>query len=292
MERLPSVAITIPTWKRRELFKRSVESLLNQDYPGHIEVMCVVDHEDPSFDSTAFGNLDLCEGDRYSEPNDLGIAYMMHKAAMAGGFPGLRSVRVKMGPGRSNWRPGAIHFPVFEHWLQTKCDYVGYQFSDEYSHPSRIGMQVAGMLQGKALWSYCGNTHIVDYHDQTLEVRTYNWARTAAGANTLMTPTILANRNAFEAVGGLDYPLHAAAKAEIWIQTHCALMGNPSVWRPKEAAYYFIQHNESLGNGQKPGSAAYQQAINETGFLEEDHWRLWNRIDQIHNERVNRARHG
>lgn len=287
MERLPSVAITIPTWRRGDLFRKSVESLLKQDYLGHVEIMCVVDYQEPE-------TGDIYDQSRgcYPELTDLAIAQDLQRLAIGGGYAGLRSVRIKRGPGRSNWRPGAIHFPVFEHWLQTKCDYVGYQFSDEYSHPSRIGMQVTGMLQGKALWSYCGNTHIVDYHDQTLEVRTYNWTRAAAGANTLMTPTILVNRNAFEAVGGLDYPLHAAAKAEIWIQTHCALMGNPSVWRPKEAAYYFIQHNESLGNGQKPGSTAYQQAINETGFLEEDHWRLWNRIDQIHNERVNRARHG
>jgi hypothetical protein len=105
-----------------------------------------------------------------------------------------------------------------------------------------------------------------------------------------MTPTILVNRNAFEAAGGLDYPIHAAAKAEIWIQTYCAVLGNPAVWRPKEAAYYFIHHDESLGNDQRPGSLAYKEAIDSTGFLEEDHWRLWNRIAHIHDNCARRAR--
>jgi hypothetical protein len=282
---LPSVAITVPTWKRGEMFRKCVESLLSQDYAGHIEIMCVVDYEEPERVTPQSGQPYF---PGYDKPTDLGVAQRLREIATSCGFAGLRSVRIKRGPGRSNWRPGAIHFPVFEHWLQTKCDYVSYQFSDEYSGPERISRQIRAMVNLEAQWSYCSEVEIINASGDKVGHNRYTFHRKKVPSNHLMTPTILVNRSSFESVGGLDFPLHAAAKAEEWIQTHCALIGQP-VGQGDYDNYYFRVHEESLGHGQKPGSAAYQQGIAETGWVEEDHWRLWNRIAPIYQERINKV---
>ncbi len=273
---LPSIAVTVPTWRRGPMFDQCVRSLLLQDYQGHIEVMCVVDH-DPGQSSDA--------------QSDLNIAKALQFLASSGSYAGLRSVRIKRGPGRSNWRPGAIHFPVFEHWLQTKCDLVTYQFSDEFSGPERLRVQVEKMHKYGDLWSYCTDVNIIDANGNDIGLWTYHWDRNRVPTNQLMTPTILINRNAFESVGGLDFPIHAAAKAEEWIQTHATLVGRP-VGIAGRDMYYFREHAESLGNNQKPQSNTYHEAIAETGWVEGDHWRLWNRILPIYNERIEKWRRG
>ncbi|TXH10791.1 MAG: hypothetical protein E6R03_14990 [Hyphomicrobiaceae bacterium] len=263
----------------------SVRSLLEQDYPGHIEVMCVVDHEEPVISDRNFGDLDLGEVDRYSELTDLGIAFAMQKTAGAGGFAGLRSVRIKRGPGRSNWRPGAIHFPVFEHWLQTKCDLVTYQFSDEWSGPGRFRLQVEAMKD--ADWCYLQKVNIVHPTGKFVE-RQYTFDYKKLPCNQLMTPSILVKRERFFKIGGLDYPLHAAAKAEEWIQVACACLGKPAVCSSPDH-YHFLEHADSLGNDQKPNSKTYDEAIAETGWLEADHWKLWAVAEPSHLERARRA---
>jgi hypothetical protein len=264
------------------MFDQCVRSLLLQDYQGHIEVMCVVDH-DPGQSSDA--------------QSDLNIAKALQFLASSGGYAGLRSIRIKRGPGRSNWRPGAIHFPVFEHWLQTKCDYVSYQFSDEWSGPTRFSTMIRDM-QGNSqkapncLWGYCYSINIVNGAGNLIRRQDYPYEVARVPTNQLMTPSILVHRNSFEAVGGLDFPLHAAAKAEEWIQTHCAFIGvYPRAVRGQDM-YYFREHEESLGHGQKPQSKVYHEAIAETGWVEEDHWRLWDRILPLYNERIEKWRRG
>lgn len=278
---LPSVAVTVPTWRRGEMFRKCVNSLLEQTYKGHIEIMCVVDYDPKEA---------IDEEDRWTEPvPDIEIAKGLQERASTGTFAGLRSVRIKRGPGRSNWRPGAIHFPVFEHWLQTKCDLVTYQFSDEYSGPSRIELQVQAMLERSCKWSYCKEVSTIDGAGRKTGVTRYSFDRSRIPCNQLMTPSILVDRKAFFGVGGLDYPVHVAAKAEEWIQTHCALVG-PEVCVPGSDMYFFRVHNESLGYGQGPNSQTYQNAIAETGWVESDHWDLWNRVADVYCARVAAAR--
>lgn len=276
--RYPTIAVAVPTWKRGNMFRDCVTSLLSQDYKGHIEVMCIIDHEDEQ---------DL--GPDHLENTDLGIALTMQGEALADKWAGMRSIRIKRGPGRSNWRPGAIHFPVFEHWIQTKCELVTYQFSDEMSGPSRFSSQVISMLDTKAQWSYLTHVNVINGAGQNTGYRGYGFDRGRIPCNQLMTPSIIVNKAAFELEGGLDYPLHTAAKAEEWIQTHCALTGSP-VGIDGSGLYYFREHDASLGHGQKPGSPTYYNSVLQTGWVEEDHWRLWNHIAGIYAKRVERAR--
>jgi hypothetical protein len=261
------------------MFRQCVTSLLEQSYPGHIEIMCVVDYEDPK---------EIKEGD---SRGDMAYAESLQHQASKGGYPGVRSVRIKRGPGRSNWRPGSIHYPIFEHWIQTKCDFVSYQFSDEWSGKQRIELQMK-LLLGDATypkWSYCRQIEWVNRVGQKTGSRRYEFDRSRVPCNQLMTPSIIVHRNSFEDVGGLDFPLHAAAKAEEWIQTHCALLGEPNGVLGLDM-YFFREHLESLGGSQTPGTQAYKDAILETGFVEEDHWRLWGRIANEYDVRVARAR--
>lgn len=277
--RYPSIGITVPTWRRGNMFRDCVRSLLEQDYKGHIEIMCVIDHEDGE---------DL--GPDYVENTDFGIALTLRGEALADRWAGMRSIRIKRGPGRSNWRPGAIHFPVFEHWIQTKCELISYQFSDEMSGPQRISSQIVAMLDSHAPWSYLTNVNVINKTGQIVGYHGYAFDRKRIPSNQLMTPSIIVNKTMFEQVGGLDYPLHAAAKAEEWIQTHCALIGNP-VSVDGSGLYYFRQHLESLGHEHRPGSPMYHDAVLHTGWVEEDHWRLWNHIASIYAIRAEKARY-
>jgi hypothetical protein len=287
---LPSIAVTVPTWRRGEMFRQCVTSLLEQDYLGHIEVMCVVDHEPATVKTTRVHPKYGYQIELEDQGNgDLRIAeelqFLAASGGPGGGYSGLRSVRIKRGPGRSNWRPGAIHFPVFEHWLQTKCDYISYQFSDEWSGPTRLRYQMEQILDEAAKWSYCGRVEIAGGDGGVFSSRQYSFNPQSVPTNQLMTPSLLIHRQSFEEVGGLDFPIHAAAKAEEWIQTHCAFLGKPA--RISHAnMYFFREHPESLGNNQKPNSETYRTAIAETGFVEEDHWRLWHRVVNTYNSRI------
>lgn len=276
----PSIAVTVPTWRRGQMFLNCVESLLKQTYKGHIEIMCVVDYEEYK------------RTDPYGRLSDQDLAEGLQGIASKGGFAGVRSVRIKRGPGRSNWRPGAIHFPVFEHWLQTKCDYVTYQFSDELSGPDRFMFQMSDLLARKEYWTYLPHVTNIDREGMQLGVSAYEFTRYRVPCNHLMTPSIIVHRESFERVGGLDFPLHAAARAEEWIQTHCAMLpGDPVTNRTwPQDLYRFRIHPESLGHEQRPNSKTYTESIAETGWVEEDHWRLWKRIAPIYDERAQIAR--
>lgn len=282
-QNFPSIAVTVPTWKRGDMFRRCVQSLLEQTYKGHIEIMCVVDHEpvrtteEPPF--------------FYFDEGDIAIAKNLQLMAATANYPGMRSVRIKRGPGRSNWRPGAIHFPVFEHWLQTKCDLVTYQFSDELSGSTRFERQVERMIAIGRKWCYLRDVDVINGAGDFIRRQSFNFDRKRVPCNQLMTPSIIVDRVLFEAAGGLDYPLHVAAKAEEWIQTHCGLVGNPADVSG-DGLYFFREHEESLGHGQKPGSKTYESSIAETGWVEEDHWRLWGRVENMYRTRATKAQNG
>jgi hypothetical protein len=104
---------------------------------------------------------------------------------------------------------------------------------------------------------------------------------------TLPVYSFLVRRREFIEVGGCDYPFHAGANAEAWIIAHCGLMGDPA---PAGWPMYFRVHEEALGSGQGPGSSTYNESVSITGFMEEDHWRLWEAIRPVYEKRVSKAR--
>jgi glycosyltransferase involved in cell wall biosynthesis len=47
LDHWPSVSVVVPTYRRPELLRAAVQSVLTQRYPGHIECLVVFDREDP-----------------------------------------------------------------------------------------------------------------------------------------------------------------------------------------------------------------------------------------------------
>lgn len=249
------------------MFEQSLYSLLMQNYTGHIEIMVVDDR---------------------STDNTLEIVRIAQASAAANVFAGMRSVRLINGPGRCNWRPGAIHWPVFNQWLATKCKYVGYQFSDDYSDHRRVKIQIDGMEGFGLDWSYCKTVRFVDVNDKFVRKQNYEFTPRMLPSLHLMVPGMLVNAAKFREVGGLDFPIHVGAKAEEWIITHAALLG-----KPVEAVgelFSFRLHDEALGAKQGPTSSTYVAAVNETGWVEEDHWALWRRVEHVHQAAAMKAR--
>jgi len=265
---LPTVSIVIPIWNREHTLDQCIKSLVDQDYDGSIDVLLV---DDQSVDGTA--------------------ALAHRWAELARMHPRERTVRLQFGPGRSNWRPGAIHRPFFEHALTSKADYVAYQFSDDYSSRSRISMQIEGMQKWQRDWSFCGRTIFVNAGGQENRRVLHDFDRATkmvpATGPTLPVYSFLVKREPFVSSGACDYPMHAGACAEAWIIAHCGIMGDPYV---VPCSFFFREHNEALGHGQGPQSQTYKDAVAHTGFLEQDHWLLWRHIEHVYNERVGEAR--
>jgi hypothetical protein len=263
----PDVAFVIPTWNRYWMLQRSIESLVNQDYEGKISVLVV---DDQSTD----GTVDLVN----------------HWTEIAKQNSRPREVHLKMGPGRSNWRPGSIHKPFFDLCLSTYAHMVGYQFSDDYCDKDRIRKQVEGTWGKGKYWSFCERTHFVDTADRTSRVERHRFERSRAmlpaTGPTLPVYGFLVSRENFISVGGCDEPERAGACAEAWIIAHCGMMLDPYV---ADTAMYFRVHGDALGAGQKPGSKTYKESVKITGFKEEDHWRLWREIEPKYLDRVARA---
>lgn len=266
---LPDVSFVIPTWNRAHTLDRCIGSLVDQSYPGSLEIVVVDDR---------------------STDNTVGLVqkWRDHIAPKAA-YP--RPIRLTYGPGRSNWRPGAIHRPFFEHCLMSKARFVGYQFSDDYSDMYRVESQVRAMMDLRKHWSFCRHSRYVDLNEKLLESKTHDWDRERdlaySRGPTLPVFGFLIERDRFILAGGCDYPLHAGANAEAWIIAHCAMTSDPAI---AECPMYFRVHDEALGNKQKPGSDTYKKSIAETGFLEEDHWHLWGQIDSIYIHRLFQAR--
>lgn len=265
---LPSVSFVIPTWNRAHTLEQCIETLVNQDYSGPISVLVVDDQ---------------------STDNTVGLVERWQTLAKDHQFP--REVKLQFGPGRSNWRPGAIHRPFFEHALTCKAEYVGYQFSDDYSSYNRVRLQVGEMQMRQKYWSYCRETKFVDLNGNVKSRKSHDFVRSrdmqASTGPLLPVYGFLVNRRKFIDAGGCDYPLHAGANAEAWISIHCGMTSDPVI---VDCPMFFRVHEEALGNKQKPGSSTYRESTSITGFVEEDHWALWAKIQDVYNLRAHQAR--
>lgn len=189
------------------------------------------------------------------------------------------------GPGLCNWRPGAIHWPVFQAWLTTKSPFVTYLFSDDLSLPPRYARQVAVMKNLPQYPACYTGTEIVNGDGRTLKVLVPP-PRLAFGGIPTYTESLVIRREAFEAVGGLDFPIHAAAKAEAWIWAACGAAGQLA-YIPHILGLRFREHPETISAS---GKERYKAAVEKTRFFEEDHWRLWKRIEPRFEELVRKAK--
>jgi glycosyltransferase involved in cell wall biosynthesis len=67
----PSFSVVIPTHGRPQLMRSAVQSILDQDYPGHVEVLVVFDREEPAAPDVTVGegrSLRLLTNDRTPGP--------------------------------------------------------------------------------------------------------------------------------------------------------------------------------------------------------------------------------
>lgn len=191
------------------------------------------------------------------------------------------------GPGLCNWRPGAIHWPVFQAWLTTKCPFVTYLFSDDLSNPPRYKTQLEvlkrypelagsfapcqlafpnGEAKGAPLFPNVDGTSLIHFYTETLVLR----------------------RKPFEEVGGLDYPIHAAAMAEAWIWAAAQAAGRLAY--VNTPGFIFREHPETLSASGTPESKRSVQASNETRWGAEETWALWRRIEPRFSDLVRKAK--
>lgn len=187
------------------------------------------------------------------------------------------------GPGYCNWRPGAIHWPVFHTWLVTKCPYITYIFSDDRSRAPRLAAQLRAMKE-KGFAATFANTTLLDvdgYPSRTVKPKTGDFS---FGGIPAYTETLVIDRKKFVEAGGLDYPIHVAAQAEAWIWAAAGAAGR--IAYVDVDGFQFRKHPGTLTNDAKN---KYAEATAVTEFLEEDHWELWKRVTPRFFELVARA---
>jgi hypothetical protein len=264
---LPSVSFITLTWNREQMLLDCIRSLLQQDYEGSIHCHIL---DDKSTDNT------------------VGSFQQLEKEANASAL--ARRVTYDMGPGYSNFRPGAIHGSFFHHVLNSDADYVGYQFSDDYCAHDRVRKQVEGMEEKGLRWSFCGTTHWTRADQSIARTQPHIFHRESqmvpAIGPTLPVYGFLVHRQSFIDVGGCDEPERAAACAEAWIVANCGLMGDAHV---ADTVMCFRVHPNNLGSTGRAGQKLYNEATAVTKMTEDDHWRLWREIEPVYKERVLRA---
>lgn len=198
------------------------------------------------------------------------------------------------GPGLCNWRPGAIHWPVFQAWLTTKAPFVTYLFSDDRVDPQRFRCQVGDLqLLAKDSKNVAANyvsTWIIDQQGRRRQpILAPEPGPHLFGGIPTFTEGLVIDRQKFFDAGGLDFPIHVAAMAEAWIWAAAGaagkvvrvnLMGPPQLLE-------FRQHPETISAS---GRARYFDAVQQTRFFEEDQWRLWRRIEPQFHELVRKAK--
>lgn len=192
------------------------------------------------------------------------------------------------GPGFCNRRPGAIHWPVFQAWLTTRCPYVTYLFSDDRVEHLRYGAQVEDLKKTGASAAYT-HTTIIDSRGKAKHVvPAPGVGPHLFGGIPAFTESLVLDRKKFFEVGGLDYPIHVAALAEAWIWAAAGAAGKLVRTDILGAGdLEFREHPETITES---GKTTYADHVKVTRFREEQHWELWNRVEQRYRELVEIAR--
>lgn len=186
------------------------------------------------------------------------------------------------GPGLCNWRPGAIHWPVFQAWLTTKCPYVTYMFSDDRTTAMRYEEQLRRIkMEGAA--AVFSPTRLIDKDGRPGRMIFPSPTPSFGGIHTF-AETLVIDREKFFAVGGLDFPVHVAAKAEAWIWAAAGAAGK--LRYVGVTGFEFREHPETLSAS---ASARYEKAVATTRFTEADQWKLWGRVEPRFGELCQKA---
>lgn len=181
------------------------------------------------------------------------------------------------GPGMCNWRPGAIHWPVFQVWLMTKCPFITYLFSDDLSIAPRYNAQLEYMKLHPELSATYAKTKIFrdKAHPFLMGLDTtspYPGAQLFGGIPTY-TESLVIRREPFIAAGGLDYPIHVAYNAEAWIWAAAGAAGK--VVPVNADGFYFREHADTLSKDLSSESAKGKAMEQKTGWGAADAARLW-----------------
>lgn len=235
---IPDLCIVIPAWNREKLLAECLSSVFANT--GFSKEVWVVD--DASTDNTK---------------------------SVAESF----GCKIISGPGRCNWRPGAVHWPVFQGWMMTKAKYITYLFSDDLSLPSRYITQLNSFKpEFSAVYA---DTTIIDGNGKTKRVHTAPLKLNFGGIPTYCESLVI-DREKFIKAGGLDWPIHCAYMAEGYIWSACGAGG--LVRKADAPGFCFREHANALSSGAVTGSAFDKQQRALTGWGGPEAIDLWTRV--------------
>lgn len=245
----PEICIAIPVWNREKLLHECLSSLSTNNIPMEVIVI-----DDRSTDNTR---------------------------EIAKSF----GCKIIDGPGACNWRPGAIHWPVFQSWIITKAPYITYIFSDDLSEAPRLEAQLKTIRSGK--WSaITAPTTVINTAGKT--IREVNPPTVLQfGSIPHYCETLLIDRQKFTDVGGLDYPIHAALNAEAWIWAACGAAGDIASVSAK--GFKFREHPTALSSNATPDTQFSKDMEKLTGWGPNDAIRIFERARPKFEELVRKA---
>lgn len=253
----PSLCIAIPAWNREAMLAECIAPL-RQELNYTVEIVVI---DDRSSDGTR----------RVAE---------------------LYGCRIIDGPGYCNWRPGAIHWPVFHAWLTTKCPYISYIFSDDIPIPKTYASAISFLEEGKqkGITAVYSDTVVVDADKSRSRVAVAPPPGPHLfGGIPAYTESLVIAREPFIAVGGCDFPIHAAAMAEAWIWAAAGAAGRVCKLN-RGPALAFREHAGTLSAIGTPESELSARARLITNFGAEEAWALWRRAEPTFHNLVARAK--
>jgi GT2 family glycosyltransferase len=169
----PPVAVVLPTRGRPELLREAVDSVIDQDYPGDIDLVVVHDQEEPHHQL-----LDLATAGR---------SVTLLQNTHAAGLAGARNT-------------GLDH---------VKADYIASCDDDDFWDRSKLRLQMARMLGdpslgvlGAGIRLLMSETHVVEWPGDSPTISQEQLLRNRR--KELHSSTLLVRRSVFDAVGGYD----------------------------------------------------------------------------------------
>ena len=169
----PTVAVVLPTRGRRELLREAVDSVLDQDYEGDIDLVVVHDQEEPHYELT-----DLARPGR-------SVVLLQNTHA-----PGLAGAR----------NTGLDH---------VKADYVASCDDDDFWDREKLRVQMSRMVSdpslgvlGAGIRLLMSEDHVVEWPGDSATVTREQLLRSRR--KELHSSTLLVRRSVYEAVGGYD----------------------------------------------------------------------------------------
>lgn len=183
----PSVSVIVPTVSRPELLRTAVRSILEQDYPGPVEVVVVHDHSEP--DTALAEEFELT------------------------GHGGARTLRV-ITNSRRQGLAGTRNSGV----LESSGDLIAFCDDDDRWHPEKLSAQVRALTGANAGLAVCGIVIEVgsQRHERVPTAEDVTLHEVARRRVMEAHPsTVLVRRDGFERIGWVDEDL-PGGYAEDW----------------------------------------------------------------------------